>query len=301
MLTIPIRRQFPFIAKQRYFIALSVLVIAASLAAVGKFGINYGIDFVGGIKLTVHVAAAESDGAITTTVQGAGIDGAVQRLGDPKEHRFLIKLRQPEGDSQATVDQLMTALRTQFGAEGVRLDGQEAVGPRVGKELKKKGQAAILFTLIALLIYIGLRFDFYFAPGAIVALLHDVIVTLGFLVVAGREFDLTILAALLTIVGYSINDTIIIYDRIREHSREITPATIEPVVNTAINDTLARTIVTSLTVLFVVVILFVTTEGVIQNFAFAFIVGVISGSYSTIFIASPIYIWLYTRFPQWRK
>ncbi|MBI4366882.1 MAG: protein translocase subunit SecF [Deltaproteobacteria bacterium] len=292
MLTIPIRRQFPFIAKQWYFIALSLCVLAAAGFAMAQQGLNYGVDFRGGIKLTLRIPTMASDGDVTAALTQADIAASVQHLGQPADHRFLVKL----GPSEAEVVERVTAA-----LPGATIEGQEMVGPRVGSELKKKGQAAILFTLLALLIYIGFRFDFYFAPGAIVALLHDVIVTMGFLAWFRREFDLTILAALLTIVGYSINDTIIIYDRIREHAREITPTTIETVVNRAINDTLARTIVTSLTVLFVVVILYVTTQGVIQNFAFAFIVGVISGSYSTIFIASPIYIWLYKRFPQWRK
>lgn len=301
MATITLRREFPFIPKQRYFIALSILVVIASLAAIWAIGLNQGIDFTGGIKLTVRLPVATTDGAVTEALTAGGIDASVQRLGEAKDRRFMIKLRQAEGDAQPIIASTTKALDAKYGNGATQVEGEEAVGPRVGKELMRKGQGAILFTLIALLIYVGFRFDFYFAPGAIIALFHDVIITMGFLVVSHREYDLTTLAALLTIVGYSINDTIIIYDRIREHGREITPDNIEAVVNKALNDTLSRTIVTSLTVLFVVVILFFTTQGVIQNFAYAFIIGVIAGSYSSIFIASPIYIWLYRRFPQWRK
>ncbi|MBI2345748.1 MAG: protein translocase subunit SecF [Deltaproteobacteria bacterium] len=301
MLTLPIHRQLPFVRLQRYFFALSLLAVVGVLIAIWKIGINFGIDFVGGIKLTVAIAQETTDGAVTEALANGAIEGSVQRLGNPAEHRFLVKLRQPEGDATQFVDSAVAALRASFGAEAVVLEGQEAVGPRVGRELLRKGQAAILFTLIALLIYVGFRFDFYFAPGAIVALFHDVLIATGALVVVGREFDLTILAALLTIVGFSINDTIVIYDRIREHGREITPETINTVVDRALNDTLSRTIITSLTVLFVVVILYFATDGVIQNFAYSFIFGVIAGTYSSLFIATPIYLWLYRRFPQWRK
>jgi preprotein translocase subunit SecF len=238
------------------------------------------------------------DGEIEALLLDKGMESVVQRYGDKNSNQFSIKTKQTEVTLEDTVAKINSIVAEKYGADNAKLEQQETVGPKVGQELKRKGQLAIIFTLIAMLVYIGIRFDFYFAPGAVVALVHDVIVVMGFLTFFHKEYNLSILAALLTIVGYSVNDTIIVYDRIREHAKKINANTIDEVVNQSVNETLSRTIITSTTVLIVVIILFISGGGVIHDFAFCFIIGAITGSYSSIFIASPLYIWLYKHWPK---
>ncbi len=298
MLAIPFPKKFPFIPKQRIFLTLSLIINILAIVIMVKNGLNYGIDFVGGIKLTYKFTQHVGDGELQSALSGMTTEASVQQVGRPEDNLFTVKVKGGENDPKAFATQVNQILEAKYPG-AVTLAGEETVGPKVGKELRRKGVLAILFTLVAMLIYVWIRFDFFFAPGAIVALIHDVLVVMGGLALFHKEFNLTILAALLTIVGYSMNDTIIVYDRIREHIKSITASTIDEVVNTSINETLSRTVITHLTVLFVVVVLFVAGGASIHDFAFAFIIGVITGAYSSIFIASPIYIWLYKRWPAW--
>ena len=181
-------------------------------------------------------------------------------------------------------------LEKTFGAGKVDIRRVEMVGPQVGKDLRSKGLQAILYAMIGILIYISWRFEFRFAIGAIVALVHDVLITLGMFSVFGKEIDLPIIAAFLAIIGYSLNDTIIVYDRIRENMAKHNKESFSFIVNRSINETLSRTLLTSGTTLLVVLALFALGGGVIHNFAFAMLVGVIVGTYSSIFVASPILI-----------
>jgi len=181
------------------------------------------------------------------------------------------------------------------------LEMEQTVGPKVGKELRRKGILAVIFSLFCMLIYIGFRFDFHFAPGALLALFHDVLITLGLFSLFQLEFNLTTLAACLTIVGYSINDSIVVFDRVREHFRMINLSSLHEVVNTSINETLSRTMITSLTTLFVVCILYFFGGASIQGFAFALIIGVLVGTFSTFSIACPTYIELYKLKPPTNK
>ncbi len=186
--------------------------------------------------------------------------------------------------------EVSSALEADFGEENVDIRRVEMVGPQVGKDLRKKGLLAIVYAMIGILIYITWRFEFRFAVGAIIALLHDVLITLGVFSVAGREIDLPIIAAFLAIIGYSLNDTIIVYDRIRENMGRHGKKGLEVVVNRSINETLSRTIMTSGTTLLVVLALFFLGGGVIHNFAFALLIGVLVGTYSSIFVASPVLV-----------
>jgi preprotein translocase subunit SecF len=298
MIEIPLPKNIPFMKNKKFLIGLSLIVTIAGLGIMFKNGLNYGIDFKGGVKVIYSFTQNLNDGDIEKVLMDKGIDAQVQRYGDKKADVFSVKAKQAEDTLEGTVNKITTTLVDKYGADSVKLEQQETVGPKVGQELMRRGQLAILFTLIAMLIYIGIRFDFYFAPGAIVALIHDVIVVMGFLTFFNKEYNLSILAALLTIVGYSINDTIIVYDRIREHAKKINANTIDDIVNQSVNETLSRTIITSTTVLIVVIILFISGGGIIHDFAFCFIIGAITGSYSSIFIASPIYIWLYKNWPK---
>ena len=199
-------------------------------------------------------------------------DTVVTRFGAEKDNMMSIKVEQAEGHANVGVS-ITDALTQKYGKENVQLEQEETVGPRVGKELRSKAWMTILFSWLLMLIYVGYRFDFLFSPGAIISLVHDVLITMGFFALLNKEVNLTILAAMLTLIGYSINDTIVVFDRIRENKSKITRDTINDVVNDSINSTLSRTIITQLTVMFVVVVLFFKGGGTIHDFAFALIIG----------------------------
>jgi preprotein translocase subunit SecF len=295
---IKIKKKIPFMKFRWFFAAVSIAAIIASLTSIYFNGFNYGIDFRGGVKLTVKFKEATSDGAIKDALKKHNVDAIVQRLGSEEGEKFTIKTKQGEVSLEEKSSKITSALDDSFGKDGYTIEAEETVGPKVGEELRKKGQLAILFTLIAILIYLSIRFNFNYAPGAIVALAHDVTITLGILTLLGVEFNLTILAALLTIVGYSVNDTIVVFDRIRENSKRISGSTLIDVVNDSLNTTLSRTIITSVTTLIVVIILFFFGGGVIHDFALTFIVGILVGTYSSIFVASPTFIFMYRHWPK---
>lgn len=291
--------------------ALAVSALAAVLACVIMWqrGLNYGIDFVGGLKLayqfTTPAAGATGTGttatplddvAIQETLGQIGINASVQRFRGQDEQRYLIKVRQPEGDVTVLVKTITEQLQSRFGP--VVTEGVETLGPRVGAEMRIRSFKTVLYVLLALLLYIGFRFDFLFAPGAIVATAHDVIITMGVLALLGIEFNLTILAAILTIAGYSINDTIVIYDRVRERVGEITPSSIAQVLNRSLSETLPRTLVTGMSTIFAVLVLYFVAGGDIRDFALTFFIGIIAGTYSSLFVATPIYMACYQRWPS---
>lgn len=282
-------------------IGISLIFVLGGLFVIFEKGFNYGIDFKGGVKLTYKFASAISEAPVRDSLKKAAIEGAdVVRYGEPEDNRMIVKVSLPEEHAELG-QQITAALENSFGKENISLESEETVGPRVGKELRKKAFLAVVFAVILMLVYIGYRFDFYFAPGAVVALVHDVIITIAFFTFFNKEFNIATLAALLTIVGYSVNDTIIVYDRIRENRHMITPATLKDVVNTSINQTFARTIITVMTVLFVLFAIFFKGGGTLHDFAFAMIVGFICGTYSSIFIASPCYIGMYRLTPHLKK
>ncbi len=295
------RFNLPFIKYRYAFIALSVIAVVASLVLFATKGFNYGIDFKGGAKIEFQFTEPVTENQVREALAPLDLgDVSVVRFGEASDNRMSIKVELPE-EHAGIGESIFTALTTAFGEGNVKLEQEETVGPRVGEELRRKAWLTILFSWVLMLIYIGYRFDFLFAPGAVIALMHDVIITLGFFALLGKEINLAILAAILTLIGYSINDTIVVFDRIRENKNRISPSTIMDVVNECLNATLARTIITSLTVLFVVVVLFFKGGGTLHDFAFALIVGVIVGTYSSIFIASPVYVGLYDNWPRIRK
>lgn len=290
--------RIPFVKYQWFFIAVSLVLVAASFIVMLTKGLNYGIDFQGGARLVYQFKQPVTEGEIKTILKGVNLgDAQVVRYGEVEDRRMAIKVE--KAVEHAQVGRVVTQeLKGAFGAGTVELQEEETVGPRVGKELRKKAWLAVIFAVILMLIYIGYRFDFLFAPGAVIALIHDVFITMGVFALLGKEVNLTILAAFLTIVGYSINDTIVVFDRIRENRHGVGPQTISRVVNLSLNQTLARTIVTSLTVLFVLVVIFIKGGGALHNFAFALIVGMVLGTYSSIFIASPCYVGMYKFAPR---
>lgn len=283
---------FQFISRMWLFLALSAAAVIGSLFLIATKGLNFGTDFKGGVKLQYQFAQAISEGDLRRLVEPLNVgDFTVQKIGKPEEHRFVIKLEAREAPEE-TANRVSKAFESGLAGNTLTLEQQETVGPKAGADLRKKAQLAIIVSWLLMLVYIGYRFDFSFAPGAIVALIHDVLITLGAFALTGREVTLTIVAALLTIVGYSVNDTIVIYDRIRENIPKHPKMPLRQLINLSINETLSRTIITNFTVFLVVVLMFIFGEGEFQNFGFAMIVGAIAGTYSTIYIASPCYIFL---------
>jgi preprotein translocase subunit SecF len=262
----------------------SILLIVASLGSLLTRQLNWGLDFTGGTLVEVHYADSANLNAIRETLAVAGYDGAIV-VSFGTDLDVLIRL--PDGYSDAQGAQMLEVLRSDSGA-GVELRRIEFVGPQVGDELREQGGLAMLLALGLVMLYIGFRFQFKFAVGAVVALVHDVVITLGFFSVTGLEFDLTVLAALLAVIGYSLNDTIVVSDRIRENFRKLRRADPTSVINISLTETLGRTLVTSLTTLLVLASLALFGGEMIFGFAVALLVGVIIGTYSSIYVASNV-------------
>ena len=288
MMQLLVGTNIDFISKKRrrMAFAFSLTLILIGVIAFIINGFNLGIDFAGGSILQYKFDKPVNINEIRDELKKEGLgDSIIQTFGANDE--ILIKTR-----SGKDVSKLKKEFSEKYGSHAV-LRREESVGPSVGKDLKKQAFWSIFWSLIGILLYVGWRFEFKYSVGAIVALIHDVTITLGLFALFGFEINIPVLAAILTLIGYSLNDTIVVYDRIREDIKRERPRSTEhyeKVINSAINSTLSRTIITSLTTLFVVVILLIFGGEVIRNFAFALTVGVIVGTYSSIFIASPILI-----------
>ena len=271
-----------FISKQKLTGLLSIVLIIAGIASlIIKGGPLLSIDFTGGTVAQIKFEKPVELGQLRNTLSDYGFKGAeIVEFGSPDE--VLIKT-QFTGSSSAISEKLTLALGKTFILRRV-----EAVGPKIGKELQSDALKAIGLALLLILIYITFRFDRYYALGSVMALIHDVLITLGVFSLLDYEINLSIIAAFLTIVGYSLNDTIVVFDRIRENIPKYMKKTLNDVVNVSLNETLNRTVVTSLTTMMVVLILFIWGGKVINLFAFALIVGVFIGTYSSLFVASPV-------------
>jgi len=288
---IPANASFDFVGRRKIALGISAALILISLLSLLVRGLAFGIDFTGGTLLEVRFAQPPKIGEIRAIVRSAGYGGAViQEFGAPND--ILIRVQNKEGEASSQIStKILRALKERFG-DAVEMRRVEYVGPQVGKELARAGIMAVLIAMLAILVYVAFRFELRFALGADLALLHDVTITLGVFSITGKEITLPVVAAILTIIGYSLNDTIVVFDRIREHfaaNRKRKRPEPEPkLANAAINETLSRTIITSLTTLLVVLALFFFGGEVIHDFAFALIVGVLVGTYSSIFIATPL-------------
>jgi preprotein translocase subunit SecF len=269
-----------FVNKRKYALVFSALLLIVSIISLGLQGLKLGIDFTGGTLIEVGYQQTADLENIRTRLASANFTGTnVQYFGSDTE--VLIQL-EPQSISSA---KLSSSIIQMLG-EGIDVRRVEFVGPKVGEELTNDGGLALLYALIGILIYVAFRFEYRFALGSITALIHDVIITVGVFSILQIEFNLTVLAAILAVIGYSLNDTIVVFDRIRENflsTRHIEPV---PIVNDALNQTLARTLMTSLTTLLVLLALFYLGGEVIHSFAGALIIGVVIGTYSSIFVAS---------------
>ncbi len=274
----------PFMKYRRLTTGLSVMLVVGSIVAIGLQGLNFGIDFTGGTLLQLKYP----NGVVLDEVRGsldeAGFDKAVvQNFGTSEDVLVRLAPREELSNEQVT-EQVLQQLRSDDST--VELERQEFVGPQVGEELTQDGGLAMLAALIGILIYVGLRFEPRLALGSVIALVHDVIITLGIFALLQLPFDLTVLAAVLAVIGYSLNDTIVVYDRIRENFRKMRKGEPEEIINASLNQTISRTTITSLTTLLVLIALFVWGGEMIHGFATALIIGVVIGTYSSIYVAS---------------
>jgi preprotein translocase subunit SecF len=276
-----------FVGKMKMAFTFSFAVIIISIASVILHGgLNYGIDFAGGTLVQIKFNQEPSIDNVRSAFKNIGLENSIiQSFG---LNEVVVRTAESSADPKGLTGKIDEALTTVFAKGNYEIRRVEVVGPKVGKDLTRKALLAIVFSWIGMLIYISWRFEFRYAVGGILALVHDVIITVGAFSILNKEFDLTIVAALLTIIGYSINDTIVVFDRIRENVRKNVRQSLGDTINMSVNQTLSRTILTALTVFIVVVVLFFFGGAVIHDFAFALLVGVVVGTYSSIFIASPI-------------
>ena len=274
-----------FLAMRPYAVVLSALLIIVSIFSISTRGLNFGIDFTGGTMIELgYPQAANLDEIRSTLANGGFEDASVQNFGSIRE--VLIRLPVIESENMAEISNQVVALLQSAESQSIDLRRVEFVGPQVGEELTEQGGLAMLYALFGILIYVALRFEYRFAFGSIIALVHDVVITVGIFSLLQLEFDLTVLAAILAVIGYSLNDTIVVFDRIRETFLKLRKGGPEEVVNVALNKTLSRTLMTSMTTLLVVLSLLFFGGEVIHAFAIALMIGVLIGTYSSIYVAS---------------
>ncbi|HEX6604408.1 MAG TPA: protein translocase subunit SecF [Sphingomicrobium sp.] len=289
---VPDNTNVDFMKWRNLAVILSTLLTVASLAYTAYRGLNLGIDFVGGQVVRVEFTQPVHIEDLRARVAHLGVgDASIQALGN--ERTYQVRLPKPEGPETASnvvVSKLRSALPQQF--PGARVDAGESVSGKVSEELAADGAKAIAFAMLGIAIYIWVRFEWQFGVGALLTLAHDVAMTLGFFAFTQLPVDLNVVAALLTIVGYSLNDTVVIYDRIRENLRKYRKMAILPLLNLSLNETLARTVVTSITVLIALAVLMAIGPEVIFGLAIAIFLGVLIGTYSSIYISSPVLVWL---------
>ena len=292
-----------FVGRIKTALIFSLVLIGISLISlIIKGGPRYGIDFEGGTLVQVKFFNAVDIGSVRTALDLLTIEGlSVQEFGEKDAQEYLISMKKTTGELQGIEDTVQGALTDTFGPEALEVRRVEMVGPKVGEDLRRKGMLAVTFSILGMLMYIWWRFELRFGVGAIFCLIHDVIITLGALSLTNKPVDLPIIAALLTVVGYSVNDTIIISDRIRENLKKMGRGRLPDIVNKSINQTLSRTCITAGTTLMVVVALFFLGGEVIHDFAFTLLVGIVAGTYSSIFIASPLLIVWEKLFPHKKK
>ena len=301
--------QFDFLGKRRTAWIVSLVLLVLSIGSLGIRGLSFGIDFTGGTLVELEYAQSADPVTVRSVLRDAGVDNAiVQYFGTSRD--ILVRLPVSEGKvaSEQSSD-VVSALRNASGetltesVQGslqqcttvggsvtdcqVQMRRVEFVGPQVGGELTEKGGLAMLYALIGILIYVAFRFEWRFAVGAVIALVHDVLITLGVFSIVGIEFSLPVLAAVLAVIGYSLNDTIVVFDRIRDNFRKMRKGTVLAIMNRSVNETLPRTVLTSVTTLLVVLTLLLAGGEIIKGFAIALLIGVLIGTYSSIFVASP--------------
>ncbi len=282
------KTNFDFIGIRKYAYAFSIITFVISLGYLLVHGPNYGIDFTGGTSLQVKFNTPTEPGQIRSAISGAGYgDAEIKNLGEKVNNTFIIRIAQM-GDEAKAGDIVLQELKSNLADHPFEILSVTQIGPKIGGELRRGAYYSILVALIGMLIYISWRFEFKFAVTAVISIFHDVIFVLGIYTILGLELSLTALAAFLTIVGYSINDTIVVYDRIRENLKLMRRESMATVMNTSINQTLSRTLLTGVSTLVVLLVLIFMGGEVIHGFSLALFFGTVIGTYSSVFVASTL-------------
>jgi preprotein translocase subunit SecF len=284
---------FNYAAWFKYCLIGSTIMMAgfAYLFFFGK-GLNYGVDFRGGAEIIVQFKNATTETELRSILADTNIPtSSAQSIGEEGMNQFLLKVQSQAGDLNKITTQIETSLANKVGKENIEILKTDIVGPKAGAQLRNSSFQAMFWALLGIMIYVALRFDFKYSPGAIVALLHDATFIIGAFILTQREFSLQIVAAILAIIGYSVNDTVVIYDRVREIEQANPNGDMNTIINRAVNETMSRTILTAGTTFVVCFVMFILGGGVIHDFFFALTLGVVAGTYSTVFIASPITLW----------
>jgi preprotein translocase subunit SecF len=280
-------KRFSFHKAYKYNLPVSIALVLFSVFLVIK-GLNYGVDFKGGAEVLVHWDQRPELSLLRDTLNQEGFQGyTLQTVGEEQDNYHLVKIPGDEENLNQLSDQMSKTLTQKLNSFGPRIDKIDIVGPKAGRQLRVSGFQAMLWALVAIMVYISLRFDFKYAPGAIVALFHDVAIILGVFGILQLEFTLQIVAALLAVIGYSVNDTVVIFDRIREHEDRYPERALKENINNAVSETLTRTFLTSTTTLFISVAMYFFGGESIKDFFLAISIGVVVGTYSSVFVASP--------------
>ncbi|WP_457560319.1 protein translocase subunit SecF [Caminibacter sp.] len=290
---------YDFMGKRKLFISISLLLIVLSLFSIFTKGFNWGIDFKGGIEVQVRFEKPVKIAEVRKYISKEFPNASITTFGSPKEILIRLSVKNVSGNVQKSIGAEIKKLLSPLGKVDIRR--VDIVGAKVGNELKEKGLQAFIFAMVGILIYVAIRFEWRFAVASVLALFHDTIISLGAVSAFNIEVNLDVLAAILTLMGYSLNDTIVVFDRIREqvlHSKENDLA---KVINEAVSMTLSRTVLTSFTTFLVVLTLYLFGGEIIRPFSFTLLVGIIVGTYSSIFIASPLLIWLGFKVDDYRK
>jgi preprotein translocase subunit SecF len=286
---------FDFMGKTKMALVISgILILVGMGSVIFSGGLKYGIDFSGGTLIQLQFKTAPNIDEIRDGLKSVGLgESTIQEFGSKRD--ILIRVQRSEEKLEAVGSKIRDSLGEKFNKEDITVARVEMVGPKVGRDLREKAMLSIVYAIIGIVIYISWRFELQYAIAAIIALVHDVLVTMGAFSLLDKEFTLVIVAAFLTIIGYSLNDTIVVFDRIRENLRRKGKNTLADIINASINQTLSRTLLTSGTTLLVVIALFLFGGEIIHDFSFALLVGVIIGTYSSIFIASVFLVYWHSR------
>ncbi|WP_413291293.1 protein translocase subunit SecF [Bdellovibrio sp. HCB337] len=291
--------RFDFVGQVGIFGGISLLLVVLSLVYLGVRGVNWGIDFKGGTEMQVKFAEPTTIAQVRTATEKLQL-GEVGVQGFSEQNEFVISFQGKEGTTDketneilnASIAKLKEAITTELAANKPEIRRVDTVGPQVGAELKRNGFLAVFYCLLVILIYVGLRFDYKYAPGAVLCLFHDAVITLGIFVLVGKEVNVPVLAAILSLMGFSLNDTIVVFDRVRETEGHYREKGIGFVINKAINDMLGRTLITAGTTFTCALCLWIFADGTVSDIAFALTIGIFFGTYSSIYVAAPLVLFM---------
>ncbi len=282
-----------FVGRRHIWIGVSIVAVLLTFSLFFTKGLNYGIDFTGGAEIQIKVPTSWDIGKVRSEMEAGEIKGLrVQQIGEAKDSQYLIKAQGDEKSLNQISQQVQSVLGKSLKTGEFEVQRVDVVGPAAGDSLRMSGYLSMFYALLCILVYVTIRFDYRYSPGAVLALFHDTVITVGIFILTQKQFDLQILAALLALIGYSNNDTIIVFDRVRETLQMHPNMKIEDAVNRSVNETLGRTLLTSISTFLTVFSLWLFGGKVIEDFSFTLMVGIVVGTYSSIFIASSLVIYM---------